>query len=34
MIVVWIYFIIFTFGFMAVSSIEWKEILGKDKEDK
>ena len=34
MIVVWIYFMIFTFGFMAVSSIEWKEIFGKDKEDK
>jgi len=28
------YLMILTFGFMAVSSIEWKEIFGKDKEDK
>ena len=28
------YFMILTFGFMAVSSIEWKEIFGKDKENK
>jgi len=34
MVVGWMYFMILTFGFMAVSSIEWKEILGKDKEDK
>lgn len=34
MIVGWIYFMILSFGFMAVSSIEWKEIFGKDKEDK
>jgi len=33
-VVGWIYFMILTFGFMAVSSIEWKEIFGKNKEDK
>ena len=34
MIVGWIYFMILSFGFMAVSSIEWKKIFGKGKEDK
>ncbi len=34
MIVGWVYFMILSFGFMAVSSIEWKKIFGKDKEDK
>jgi prepilin signal peptidase PulO-like enzyme (type II secretory pathway) len=28
------YFMILTFGFMAVSLIDWKEIFGKDDKDK